>query len=91
MINLYQLQSFVTVIAEGSMTAAADKLFLTQPAISQQIRNLEEEIGKDFEFIFSMKKGEIAEPKKVEGKFQIVQIDSCHNNRAINYNNFYSF
>lgn len=45
MINLYQLQSFVTVISEGSMTAAADKLFLTQPAISQQIRNLEEDLG----------------------------------------------
>jgi DNA-binding transcriptional LysR family regulator len=45
MLNLYQLQSFVTVISEGSMTAAADKLFLTQPAISQQIRNLEEELG----------------------------------------------
>lgn len=45
--NLYQIQSFVTVIAEGSMTAAADKLFLTQPAISQQIRNLEEDLGVD--------------------------------------------
>jgi DNA-binding transcriptional LysR family regulator len=45
MLNLYQLQSFVTVISEGSMTGAADKLFLTQPAISQQIRNLEEELG----------------------------------------------
>lgn len=45
MLNLYQLQSFVTVIAEGSMTGAADKLYLTQPAISQQIRNLEEELG----------------------------------------------
>lgn len=47
MLNLYQLQSFVTVLSEGSMTAAADKLFLTQPAISQQIRNLEEELGVD--------------------------------------------
>lgn len=47
MMNLYQLQSFVTVISEGSMTAAADKLFLTQPAISQQIRNLEEDLGVD--------------------------------------------
>jgi DNA-binding transcriptional LysR family regulator len=47
MMNLYQLQSFVTVIAEGSMTGAADKLFLTQPAISQQIRNLEEDLGVD--------------------------------------------
>lgn len=45
MVNLYQLQSFVTVISEGSMTGAADKLFLTQPAISQQIRNLEEDLG----------------------------------------------
>jgi DNA-binding transcriptional LysR family regulator len=45
MLNLYQLQSFVTVISEGSMTGAADKLFLTQPAISQQIKNLEEELG----------------------------------------------
>lgn len=43
--NLYQLTTFVTVISEGSMTAAADKLFLTQPAVSQQIRNLEEELG----------------------------------------------
>ncbi len=43
--NIYQLTTFVTVISEGSMTAAADKLFLTQPAISQQIRNLEEELG----------------------------------------------
>lgn len=47
MMNLYQLQSFVTVISEGSMTGAADKLFLTQPAISQQIRNLEEDLGVD--------------------------------------------
>lgn len=45
MLNLYQLQSFVTVVSEGSMTGAADKLYLTQPAISQQIRNLEEELG----------------------------------------------
>jgi len=45
MMNLYQMQSFVTVISEGSMTAAADKLFLTQPAISQQIKNLEDDLG----------------------------------------------
>jgi len=45
MLNLHQLSTFVTVISEGSMTAAADKLFLTQPAVSQQIRNLEEEVG----------------------------------------------
>lgn len=45
MLNFHQLTTFVTVIGEGSMTAAADKLYLTQPAVSQQIRNLEEELG----------------------------------------------
>jgi DNA-binding transcriptional LysR family regulator len=45
MINFYQLQTFLTVVSEGSMTAAADKLYLTQPAISQQIRALEESLG----------------------------------------------
>ena len=43
--NLQQLITFSTVVAEGSMTAAAEKLYLTQPAVSQQIRNLEEELG----------------------------------------------
>ena len=45
MLNIQQLQSFVTVVSEGSMTEAANKLYLTQPAISQQIRNLEEDLG----------------------------------------------
>ncbi len=43
--NLQQLTTFCTVLSEGSMTAAAEKLFLTQPAVSQQIRNLEDELG----------------------------------------------
>lgn len=45
MMKLDQLTTFVTVLSEGSMTAAADKLYLTQPAVSQQIRNLEEDLG----------------------------------------------
>ena len=45
--NFQQLTTFCTVISEGSMTAAAEKLFLTQPAVSQQIRNLEEEMTVD--------------------------------------------
>lgn len=44
MLNLSQLQTFVTIVAEGSMTAAADKLYLTQPAVSQQMKNLEDEL-----------------------------------------------
>lgn len=45
--NFQQLVTFSTVIGEGSMTAAAEKLYLTQPAVSQQIRNLEEEVGAE--------------------------------------------
>ena len=45
MVNLQQLTTFCTVLNEGSMTAAADRLRLTQPAVSQQIRNLEEDVG----------------------------------------------
>ena len=33
------------VASEGSMTAAADKLFLTQPAVSQQMKNMEDDLG----------------------------------------------
>jgi DNA-binding transcriptional LysR family regulator len=43
--NLQQLSTFCKVISEGSMTAAAEKLNLTQPAVSQQIRALEDELA----------------------------------------------
>ena len=43
--NTQHLITFCTVLSEGNMTAAADKLFLTQPAVSQQIRSLEEQVG----------------------------------------------
>lgn len=45
--NFQQLTTFCTVLSEGSMTAAAEKLTLTQPAVSQQIRNLEEEVSAE--------------------------------------------
>jgi LysR family transcriptional regulator, transcriptional activator of the cysJI operon len=44
-VNLQQLATFCKVISEGSMTAAAEALNLTQPAVSQQIRALESELG----------------------------------------------
>jgi DNA-binding transcriptional LysR family regulator len=43
--NLQQLMTFCRVLSEGSMTAAAEKLHLTQPAVSQQIKALEDELG----------------------------------------------
>lgn len=40
-----QLQYFVTVAEEKSISAAAKKLFLAQPPLSRQIRLLEQEMG----------------------------------------------
>ncbi len=43
--TLVQLQYFETVAKCGSMSKAAEKLFVTQPAISKQIMLLERELG----------------------------------------------
>jgi DNA-binding transcriptional LysR family regulator len=39
------LLAFEAVVRLGSMTAAAKEIGTTQPAISQQIRSLEESVG----------------------------------------------
>lgn len=44
-LNLDQLQALQEVIALGSFSAAANKLNLTQPAISLQVRELEKRFG----------------------------------------------
>ncbi len=43
--NLDQIRSFHAVAVHKSFTIAAEKLFRTQPAISTQVRMLEEELG----------------------------------------------
>lgn len=45
MTSLQRLTYFVAIIDEGSITAAADVLRLTQPALSRQLLALENEIG----------------------------------------------
>src|SRR4029450_9462560 len=44
-INLRQLRAFVSIGRLGSFTKAADALHATQPALSAQIRELEESLG----------------------------------------------
>jgi DNA-binding transcriptional LysR family regulator len=44
--ELQQLRGFYEVAREGSFTKAAASLFLTQPAVSQQVKALEEELGQ---------------------------------------------
>lgn len=43
--ELSQLEAFLAVIREGSFSAAAKALYRTQPAISQTIKRLEDEVG----------------------------------------------
>ncbi|MFD3509607.1 LysR family transcriptional regulator [Nocardia sp. NPDC058666] len=44
--ELRQLRYFVTVVDEGGFTKAAERLHLTQPGLSTQIRQLERELGQ---------------------------------------------
>ncbi|MBQ1782601.1 MAG: LysR family transcriptional regulator [Gammaproteobacteria bacterium] len=45
-VTLRQLQIFSRVAACGSFTRAAEQLFMTQPAVSQQMRQLSEQVGE---------------------------------------------
>ena len=44
--ELFQLETFLAVAEEKSFSRAAKRLHRTQPAVSQVIRNLEEEVGE---------------------------------------------
>lgn len=45
MIHYKQLRAFVTIIEQGSFSKAAKLLYITQPAISLQIKTLETDLG----------------------------------------------
>ena len=43
--NLKQLEYFATIVEQGTISAAAQKLGISQPPLSLQLKNLEEELG----------------------------------------------
>ena len=43
--ELNQLKAFVTVAHQGNLTQASERLFLSQPAVSAQIKAIENELG----------------------------------------------
>lgn len=45
MLNLEWLRTFKVIYEEGSMTAAAEKLFISQPGVSLHLSSLEEHVG----------------------------------------------
>ena len=44
--ELRVLKYFITVAREESISAAADYLHMTQPTLSRQLKDLENELGK---------------------------------------------
>jgi LysR family hydrogen peroxide-inducible transcriptional activator len=44
--ELYQLRYFLAVAETGNFTKAAGRVFVSQPSLSQQVLNLEEELGQ---------------------------------------------
>lgn len=46
MLDLYKLQIFSVVVREGSFSAAATRLYMTQSAVSQHIKDLESSLGR---------------------------------------------
>jgi DNA-binding transcriptional LysR family regulator len=45
MLNTLYIRTFLTVVDAGNYTAAAEQLHMSQPAVSQHIRALEEQLG----------------------------------------------
>ena len=43
--NDKHIQAILTVLKEGSITAGAKKLFVSQPSLSQMIKNAEANLG----------------------------------------------
>ncbi len=56
MIELSQLKQLVTIVESGTISSAAELLFLSQPALSRSMQKLEEDIGVP---IFSRKKNKL--------------------------------
>ena len=43
--EIYQLRTFLAVARLGSLTRAAEQMHISQPAVSKQLKALEEELG----------------------------------------------
>ena len=43
--NIRSFQYFITIWEKPTLSAAADALYISQPALSQQIKKIEEEVG----------------------------------------------
>lgn len=75
--DLRQLRYFLTIVEEGQITLAAKKLNMAQPPLSQQLKNMENEIGSKL-FIRDGRKLELTEAGRTlyeKGQFLINKFD----------------
>ena len=61
-LNFHHLRYFQTVAHEGNLTRAAERLHVSQSAVSTQIRQLEERLGQQL----SLQAGSVVEPLALE-------------------------
>jgi DNA-binding transcriptional LysR family regulator len=45
LMNLAEIETFLTIVSTGSITRTADLLFISQPTVSHRLRSIEEELG----------------------------------------------
>jgi transcriptional regulator, LysR family len=64
MIDLTKLKTFVAVADLGSFSRASEMLYITQPAVTQQIKSLEKMVGAK---LFHRQGGRIALRKRESG------------------------
>lgn len=77
MINLKHVPTILAIVREGSITAVSKKMYISQPALSQMLRNIEEELGAP---IFERKGGKLlltyAGQLYLEAGQKMLEIDS---------------
>jgi DNA-binding transcriptional LysR family regulator len=78
--EIRHLRTIVAVARHGSLTKAGDELFLTQSAISQQIRRLEEELGVEVFHRTSRRVQLTPEGRVIHGHAQrvLAAVDALH-------------
>ena len=71
--ELRTLSYFLTVAREQNMTEAANVLHVTQPTLSRQIADLEDELGKKLDLVFRMLRATIMHlPIDADKKAEII-------------------
>jgi DNA-binding transcriptional LysR family regulator len=73
--ELHQLRCFVAVAEEGGFNSASSRLHITQPAISYQIKQLENELGQTL-FVRGSRRVSMTQAGRVPGEVRIGTVNS---------------